>query len=167
MNISHNFQKKKPFSQSDNQPYPQKVIETLGKDSVFNFPDGILAFEDSKRFVILLNSKIKPFIYFKSLDIQDLGFVCIDPFKIYPEYSIDIPAKELSLLGLKDPSNAFVLNIVTVNTNPQKTTTNLLAPIIINITNNTGRQVVLEEKYPVKFKIWDSLEKHEKTLREE
>ncbi len=166
MNISRKDQTHKPFVQTDNQPYPQKVIETLGKDSIFNFPDGILAFEDSKRFVILLNPKIKPFIYLKSLDIEDLGFVCMDPFQIYQNYSIDIPAKDLSILGIKDSANAFVLSIVTVNTDPKETTMNLLAPIVINISNNTGRQIVLEEKFPVKFNIWETLEKFNKNLEE-
>lgn len=145
-----------------NLPYPQKVAALLNESVVFNFPDGIPAFENSRRYIILLNEKIKPFIYLKSLDSEDLGFVCIDPFLICPRYSIQIPAKDLSLLDLKDSANALILSLVTVENRPEETTANLLAPIIINIANQTGRQVILEDNKPVRFKIWEGLEAFEK-----
>jgi len=150
-------------AQAADAPYPQKVATLLKESVIFNFPDGIPAFEDSLRFIILLNEKIKPFVYLKSLDNDDLGFVCIDPFLVCSkDYSIKIPAKDLSLLGLKDPGSALILSMVTVDRDPRNTTTNLLAPIIINMDNMTGRQVILEENFPVRFRIWEGLEEMER-----
>ena len=154
---------------SDDQreaPYPQKVASLLNDSVTFNFPDGIPAFEEARRFVIVLNSKIKPFVYLKSVDVDDLGFVCVDPFLICPGYSISMPAKELSLLGLKEPGSALALSMVTVDSDPQKTTANLLAPIIINMDNLEGRQVILDENYPVRFRIWEGLESLESNKRQ-
>ena len=139
-------------------PYPQKVAKLLNEPIVFNFQDGIPAFEASKRFVLLLNPNIKPFVYLKSLDLDDLGFVCVDPFIVCKDYSVKIPAKDLSILGLKSPENALVLSMVTVDKDPQNTTCNLLAPIILNIDNFIGRQVILEESSPVRYRIWEGLE---------
>ncbi|OGV39936.1 MAG: hypothetical protein A2020_15980 [Lentisphaerae bacterium GWF2_45_14] len=131
----------------------------LKESVIFNFPEGIPAFEDARRFIILLNENIKPFVYLKSLDNDDLGFVCVDPFLVCSkDYSIKIPAKDLSLLELKDSGSALILSMVTVDRDPKNTTTNLLAPIIINMDNLTGRQVILEENYPVRFRIWEGLE---------
>lgn len=146
----------------DDSIFPQQISQFLKEDMVFHFPDGIPAFEDSKRFVILLNPKIKPFVYLKSLDVEDLGFVCVDPFLVCQDYSINIPAKDLSCLELKDPSMALALSLVTVESDPRETTTNLLAPVLINIENSQGRQVVLTDEYPVRYKIWEGLEKFEK-----
>jgi flagellar assembly factor FliW len=143
-------------------PYPQRVASMLNESMVFNFPDGIPAFENSRRFVIILNPNIKPFIYLKSLDVEDLGFVCVDPFLVCSTYSIKIPAKDLSLLSLKEPSSAFVLSMVTVEKDPKNTTCNLLAPVIINMDNSVGRQVILDESFPVRYKIWEGLETFEK-----
>lgn len=144
--------------------FPDAIGKTLNENVLFSFPDGIPAFEDAKNFVILLNNNIKPFIYLKCVDIEDLGFVCIDPFLVCPNYSINIPAKDLSILGLQTPGDALVLCLVTVEQNPQNTTTNLLAPIIINIKNSIGRQVILNEQYPVRYKIWEGLERFEQQL---
>lgn len=145
--------------------YPKKVASLLSDKVIFNFPDGIPAFENSHRFIIILNEKIKPFVYLKSLDTDDLGFVCIDPFLIYPEYSINIPGKDTSVLTLKDPGAALVLSMVTVEKDPKDTTANMLAPIVINMDNFTGRQVILEENYPVRFRIWEGMEAIEKNKK--
>lgn len=139
-------------------PYPQKVAKLLSEPIVFEFHDGIPAFEASKRFVLLLNQNIKPFVYLKSLDLDELGFVCIDPFIVCKDYSVKIPAKDLSILGLKSPEQALVLSMVTVDKDPQKTTCNLLAPIVLNIESFAGRQVILEESFPVRYRIWEGVE---------
>jgi len=144
------------------RPYPKKMANTLDEKVVFTFPDGVPAFEDSKHFVLVINEKIKPFFYLKSQDVPGLGFVCIDPFIICSGYSIKIPAKDQSLLGLNDPSSAFVLSFVTVEKDPHETTANLLAPVVINTENMQGRQVILDENWPVRFNIWHGLEEREK-----
>lgn len=144
-------------------PYPQKAAGLVSENVVFNFPDGIPAFEYAKKFILLVNDKIKPFVYLKSIDSDDLGFVCVDPFLICQDYYVNIPAKDLSLLGLKEPGSALVLSMVTVDSDPKNTTANLLAPIIINMDNMVGRQVILEENNPVRYRIWDSLENMERT----
>jgi len=141
------------------KPYHKAVARALDQDVIFNFPDGIPAFEDSKRFVIVLNDNIQPFVYLKSLDVEDLGFVCIDPFLVKKDYVVNLPAKDMSLLGLDDPGNAMILCTVTIDANPKKITANFLAPIVINMENSEGRQIIMEEgENKVKFRIWDALE---------
>lgn len=147
-----------PVNEHAGSPYPQKVAKLLNEPIVFKFHDGIPAFEASKRFVLLLNPNIKPFVYLKSLDMDDLGFVCVDPFIVCKDYSVKIPAKDLSILGLKSPEQALVLSMVTVDKDPQKTTCNLLAPIILNTENFVGRQVILEDGFPVRYRIWEGIE---------
>jgi flagellar assembly factor FliW len=147
---------------SVDMPYPKKVASLLSEDVVFHFQDGLPAFETAKKFVIVLNEKIRPFVYLKNLDFEDLGFVCVDPFLVCRDYSIKIPAKDLSLLELKESASALILSMVTVESDPKNTTANLLAPIIINMDNYLGRQVILDENNPVRYRIWDGLEEMEK-----
>ncbi|MBN2642448.1 MAG: flagellar assembly protein FliW [Victivallales bacterium] len=148
------------FKELISQPYPRKIANKLDESVVFNFSKGIPAFEDAKRFVLHVSDKIKPFLYLKSLDLQGLGFICIDPFLVKKDYCIDIPAKDQAELGLEDPGMAFVLSLVTVEKNPRETTANLLAPIIINMDNLEGRQVILsDDRLSVRYNIWKGLEK--------
>ncbi|MEN9360059.1 MAG: hypothetical protein RL095_1594 [Verrucomicrobiota bacterium] len=141
-------------------PYQSEMLASLEKDAVYEFPEGIPAFEDARRFTLLSTDEIKPFLYLKSLDLEGLGFVCIDPFMIYSGYLARISAADMIKLELRDASEAIVLSFVTVQQNPQENTANLLAPIIINLRNRKGRQVILD-KYPVRYNIWDNLDRLE------
>ena len=141
-------------------PYQSEMLASLEKDAVYEFPEGIPAFEEARRFSLLSTDEIKPFLYLKSLDVDGLGFVCIDPFMIYSGYLARISAADMIKLELRDASEAIVLSFVTVQQNPQENTANLLAPIIINLRNRRGRQVILD-KYPVRYNIWDNLDRLE------
>ena len=68
----------------------------------------------------------------------------------------------LSPLGELGDENTFILVTVTVPNNPKDFTVNLKAPIVINTDNNKGIQVIAEEDYPVKYKVYDLLHKEEK-----
>ncbi len=137
-------------------PYKGELTKSLGENAIITFEDGVPAFEDSKRFSLVTNDDIKPFMYLKSLEIEELGFVCIDPFLINKDYLIKITAADLAKLQLKDPQDALVFCFVTVRSEPQENTANLLAPVIINIKNRKAKQIILEN-YPVKFNIWEGL----------
>jgi len=150
---------------SGNAPcQPQAKI--LDENTVISFPEGIPAFEDSKRFVLVMNENIMPFVYLRSLDVENLGFICVDPFLVYPDYAVKVPPKSLALLDLQRPEDALPLSFVTISPDPKETTANLMAPVLINIRNLRGGQVILED-YPVRHKIWSALDQMHSTAAKE
>jgi flagellar assembly factor FliW len=132
------------------------------QDTVFEFPEGISAFEEAKRFELLISEEIKPFAYFQSLDVEGLGFVCIDPFLVHPSYLVEISPQNMEFLDLAKPEDAMTLSFVTVAGDPVDTTVDLLAPIVINVKNLRGRQIILED-YPVRYNIWQGVQALKKT----
>lgn len=138
-------------------PYQGEMLQSLEKEAVITFPEGVPAFEDAKNFTLVTTDDIKPFLYLKSLEIDELGFVCIDPFLIQKDYLVKITAADLAQLGLKDPKDALVFCFVSVKEDPKENTANLLAPIVVNLQNRTGRQIILDN-YPVRLNIWESLD---------
>ena len=101
-------------------PYHGDLLNSLGPEAIINFPCGVPAFEDAQNFNLICNEEIKPFLYLKSLEIDELGFVCIDPFLICKDYLLKIAAVDLSHLKLKDPQDALVFCFVTVKPDPKK-----------------------------------------------
>jgi flagellar assembly factor FliW len=138
-------------------PYEGDLAQSLSQEDILIFPDGVPAFEDATKFSLITAEDIQPFMYLKSVDTEDLGFVCIDPFLIYKDYLVKISAADLAVLQLKDPKDALVFCFVTVKADPQDNSANLLAPIILNLENRKGKQIILEN-YPVKFNIWEGLD---------
>ena len=75
-------------------------------------------------------------------DNAALAFVVIDPFVAQPDYQPDIPQADVEFLGLEDPHDAILFNIVTVYS-PTRATVNLKGPVIFNRRTMVGKQVVL------------------------
>ena len=60
-------------------------------------------------------------------------------------------------LGEMTPDNSYILVTVTVPKKVEDFSVNLKAPIVINMATNKGAQVITEDDYPVKYKIYDLL----------
>jgi flagellar assembly factor FliW len=141
------------------RPYSRVVSLTIRPEHVFHFPQGLPAFEEFKNFVFAINPDTSPFVFMHSLNPPGLTFVCMDPFLVYPQYAPRIGAADQEFLRLSKPESLMILSIVTVRKDSRETTTNLQAPLAINIESSIGKQVLCDgQSYPVRFKIWDALD---------
>ena len=105
-------------------------------------PMGLLGFERIKDYLLVANASEEPFQWLQVKDNAALAFVVIDPFLALPEYQPDIPQTDVEFLGLEDPHDAILFNIVTVYS-PTRATVNLKGPVIFNRRTMIGKQVVL------------------------
>jgi flagellar assembly factor FliW len=105
-------------------------------------PLGILGFEKIKDYVLLADPAEAPFAWLRVADNAALAFVVINPFAIMPDYAPNIPEADVLFLGLKESSDAVLLNIVTIH-GPNHATVNLKGPIVINRTTHIAKQVII------------------------
>ncbi len=116
----------------------------VNEDKVLYFPEGLLGFTRSRRFIMIPHDENSPFIWLQNLEDGALAFVLIQPKIVMPEYSVEIEKQVMDELRTKDPSALEVLCIVTIPRNrPEKMTVNLLGPIIINPEQRLAKQVVI------------------------
>ncbi len=149
-------------------PYGRLVSLPVHSENVFHFPEGLPAFEHVKEFVFLCKPDSRPFFFMHALEPADLAFVCIDPFLILPDYTPKISESDVKFLHLDSPEEAFISNIVTVTRDMRDITVNLQGPVVVNIRASIGKQIICEgQKYPVRFRIWDALNKLELETTEE
>lgn len=115
------------------------------------FEKGIPGFEEYKSFNINDidgNEKIK---MITSKENSDIGFVSISPFKVKKDYELDLNNEVINELKIEKPEDVLVLNLITLGKTLETSTVNLKAPIIINIKNNKGKQLILQDdKYNIK-----------------
>lgn len=128
----------------------------IDEEDILTFPEGIPGFEECKKFIVINNpDEENPFDWLQSVENEDLAFVIMNPFFVFPDYDITIPESAIEKLKIKDETDVFVYTIVVVPENLEDMTTNLSGPIIINGREKLGKQVILEDnRYTTKHYIF-------------
>ncbi len=132
----------------------------VDKKDVIEFSEGLLGFEQHKRFFIVDPGDQTLILWLQSMDDSSVAFPVIEP-KIYqPNYSVKLLPVELNSLQLENLSNASVYTILTIPQNITEMSANLKAPIIINNKTKQARQIVLQDsKLEVRQKMYMELKK--------
>jgi flagellar assembly factor FliW len=114
-------------------------------EDILTFPEGILGFPESRRYVLVDPSKGGTFRWLQSVDEGHLAFVVADPSPFFKEYKVKARTEELRSIQLSDVSEGIVAVIMTISRERQEVTANLQGPLVINKTNRLAKQLVLSE----------------------
>ena len=135
----------------------------LDDDKVLEFPNGIIGFEEHKRYAIMYdedNDNETRISWLQSLDEPLLALPIIDPLAIVPEYAPMIEDELLKALGNPADEELLFFLVLTVPSDMTKVTANMKAPIIIHAETKKGIQLIVENTdYPVKFNVYESVQK--------
>ena len=129
-------------------------------DFVITLPEGIIGFENCRRYAVLRHNEGSPFRWLQSIDDGAVAFPVMDPHIFLPDYQPPIPAVDRADLGLSNDDQMLLLTIITVpRGNPRAMTANLLGPVVINAETRVGRQVVLEDtcRYTTRYDLVPAL----------
>lgn len=124
-------------------PFPAVIPDRPASNELI-LPQGILGFEDYHRAELLYSEEHLPFLWMRLHGPDVLHFVVMEPANIIPGYEPEIFDEDAAQLDLNDPTDAMILNIVTLNHNqPSGATINLIGPIIVNRRTRIARQRVI------------------------
>lgn len=131
----------------------------LTEDKIITFENGIMGFEDYKRYTILYdNEKDSSSVisWFQSLDEEKFALPVINPLVAKEDYNPTVEDNWLQELGELNEDNLVILLVMTIPSDIKEMSVNLKAPIIINSETRKGVQMIVENKdYEVKYKIYD------------
>lgn len=116
----------------------------IDESSIIDLPDGLLGFDERRRFVLIPADEIGAYSWLHALDDPGLAFLVVVPAFFFPDYAPDLPDEEVEALGLTDPASAQVLCIVSIS--DDLVTANLLGPVVLNVETKMARQVVLVDQ---------------------
>lgn len=115
------------------------------------FNKGIPGFEDIKEYRLERLESNPLFWELTAKEDNQIGFITISPFEVDNKYEINLPDNVINELKIIKAESVMILNILTFGIDIKNTTVNLKAPVIINIDNGIGKQIILEgEKYKIK-----------------
>lgn len=122
---------------------------------IITFDKGLPGFEGLKKFIMFPVEENEVFNILHSIEDQNIGLIVVSPFYVKDDYEVDISDSCIEGLNIKETEDVLVLNTVTVSSNIKNITVNLQAPIIINIKDKKGEQIIIDkDKYPIKYPIF-------------
>lgn len=138
-------------------------IEVKPEDLI-TLPHGIIGFTELKKYVLLDHDKDSPFKWLQSVDDGAIAFVLINPLLFKPDYMVEVTEAEVLDLELKNEEDAVISVIITIPSNPQNMTANLKAPLIFNLANRKGKQLVLNNAaYTTRHNLMEEIRKQSET----
>ena len=131
---------------------PQLGTLTIDTDRIATFPEGLIGFEDLKRFVIIDLEEYSPFQWLLCIDDPEITFPIISPLLVVDEYNPEISRAEAYNLGEFEDTDLLLYAIVTIRPEFKQVTANLKGPIIINQSQRLGQQIVIsDERYTTTY----------------
>ncbi|MBF0442938.1 MAG: flagellar assembly protein FliW [Oligoflexales bacterium] len=142
-------------------------IEVNEKDIIL-LPAGIIGFPELKKYILLDHDKDSPFKWLQSLEDGAIAFVLINPLLFKPDYAVEVSESEISDLELENEEDAVVSVIITMPNNPKNMTANLKAPLIFNLKNRKGKQIILSSsEYTTRHNIIEEVKKYTQNKEDE
>lgn len=126
-------------------PPPAADAAQLPVANHFELPQGLIGFKDYTRAELLYLPDHLPFLWLKLHRGSDaVHFIVIEPGGLLAEYQPELFDSDAESLDLRDPGEAMLLNIVTLqHQNPLDATINLVGPIVVNRRTRLARQLVI------------------------
>jgi len=121
-------------------------------DAVITFTQPIIGFQEFRRFLLLTGPPDSGVEWLQSTDSGELAFLLLDPRRVIPDYRVPMAEHLLSELAATTEKEVDVYTLLVIPEDKTKVRTNLKAPILINVKQRLGKQVVLERRdYPIQF----------------
>ncbi len=131
----------------------------IDEGRIIRMKDGMLGFEQLRRYVLIPQDRETPFMWFQSVDDGSLAFVVIHSFAVKPDYEPVISDDDVRILEIESlaQEDLVLLSVVTIRPDPFKVTVNLRAPIVVNSKKMLAKQIVLTEgDYEVQYPLTDN-----------
>jgi flagellar assembly factor FliW len=133
----------------------------LDEDKVLYFENGILGFEDYKKYTLLFDEEDgerSDISWLQSLEEAALAIPVISPFLVKSDYNPEVEDELLKPLGEVTQENIAILVTITVPADIENITANLKAPFIINTDTKKGAQIIIDNPdYEVKYLFYEQL----------
>jgi flagellar assembly factor FliW len=117
----------------------------LQDEDVIEFPEGILGFNDLRKFILLDDPNDEIFAWLQSCEVAQIAFPVLEPELFTQNYQILLTKHDLESIGLTKPEKIRSFSIITIPEDATQMTANVKAPIVINIEKRIARQIVLQD----------------------
>lgn len=106
-------------------------------EDVIDFPEGVPGFESLTRFLLVTRTECEPIVFLTALEQPDIALPLLPPSVLHPGWT---PPWQVST-----PDDLAWYAVVIIAPNATALIPNLRAPILINLRDRIGRQILLDD----------------------
>lgn len=133
----------------------------INEGDIISLPEGLIGFPELNQFILLDHDNDSPFKWLQSTTEATMAFIVISPLSFRPDYMVEVTEEEVAALKLTNPNEAVISVIVTIPMDPKKMSANLKAPLVFNLSNRLGKQLVLKDpQYQTKHFIMEEMKRY-------
>lgn len=120
----------------------------LEPQDVLCFEQGLIGCQELRRWCLLADAENDALGWLQSLESPQTALGVVSPRRFVADYQLRVPRQELGALELVSLRDAHV--VVIVSRHPEGLSLNLRAPLVVNVENRRGCQVISSDPLPVK-----------------
>jgi flagellar assembly factor FliW len=137
----------------------------VSDEDIISIPAGVLGFPEFTKYCLVDPGDDVLILWLQSLENPELAFPILEPKIFKTDYTARLSAMELRELKLENVNQSAVFNILTIGEDITQMTANMKAPLVINLREKLGKQVVLQEnEYNIKHAMFKELRTHLMTI---
>lgn len=138
----------------------------IEESKIITLENGMIGLPEFRRFALIFDEErgieASSVMWLQSMDDPQTAFPVMQPNLVKEDYNPIVNDEMLAPLGEMTEDNTYVLVTLTAKEKPEDLSVNLKAPIVINTDTKKGCQIIVEDDYPVKYKIYDILQSRKK-----
>jgi flagellar assembly factor FliW len=115
-------------------------------DQIVEFKDGVIGFSKLKKYVLVESPSMPLVLWLQSMERPDVAFPLIEPWFFKKDYKVVMSDADKITLGLEDAHRTKVFVIMTIPEEAERMTINLKAPLVMNIEESLGAQVIQQDR---------------------
>ncbi|MDB5052779.1 MAG: flagellar assembly protein FliW [Bacilli bacterium] len=127
--------------------FGRKTMLSILNDKFINLNHSLLGFEQLNQFIVKVVEEGSPYAFINSVEDEGIGFLVASPFSFFNDYTFELNESTMKDLKIESSDEVLVLGIITLSEPFIQSSMNLLAPIVLNVSNLEGRQIILPVKY--------------------
>ena len=127
------------------QPAPLAPRSDMHDIPVIEFVAPMPGFPDLTSFALVKLDEDGSLCALRSLEDPRVRFLVVPPGGFFPGYEPEVDDEAVASLGIESVEDVLLMVVLNAGPSLESTTANLVAPVVVNLTNRRARQVILED----------------------
>ena len=126
--------------------------------TIIKINGGIPGFEDQENYILRWDGRVNIVGWLQSREEPRLAFAVVEAGSVFSDYKPQLERQCLERLGLANSEDGLLFLLLVLHRDPEKITVNLQAPLLINQEKGLGEQLILDEKWSRKYRLFPQRE---------